>query len=100
MYDFNAVFLLDEPKLIPVHNLYELTWIVKKGLPRLQRILSGNETLKFSPEILLEGYRGDQSVPRTEHLGLGTYRDESKLRDYAVENIRNLLTLERRRRRK
>ena len=36
--DFNSVFILDEPDKILLHNLYELTWIVKKGWLRLQRI--------------------------------------------------------------
>eukprot|EP00090_Calanus_glacialis_P030044 TRINITY_DN48292_c0_g1_i1.p1 TRINITY_DN48292_c0_g1~~TRINITY_DN48292_c0_g1_i1.p1 ORF type:complete len:163 (+),score=46.38 TRINITY_DN48292_c0_g1_i1:1-489(+) len=98
--DFNSVFILDQPEKIPLHNLYELTWIVKKGWPRLQRILAGEEEFKFSPEILLEGYKGDQKTPRLEHLGQSTSRDKTKIDESFSASIQELLALEKRRRRK
>nr|ALS04997.1 hypothetical protein [Calanus sinicus] len=98
--DFNSVFILDEPGKIPLHNLYELVWIVKKGWPRLQRILAGEEEFKFSPEILLEGYRGDQKTPRLQQLGHGTSRDKTKIDQTFSQSVQELLDLERRRRRK
>jgi len=35
--DMNAVFLLDEPELIPRHNTYEFLWFLKTGYTRSGR---------------------------------------------------------------
>ena len=32
--DMNAVFLMDEPELIPRHNTYEFIWFLKTGYAR------------------------------------------------------------------
>ena len=93
--DFNAVFLLNEPDLIPLHNLYELVWIVKKGWPRLQRILAGEEKFKFSLDKLLEGYKGNENPQTDIQLGQGTQRDESKIRNSFEQSIQELIDLKR-----
>ena len=58
---FRSVFLLAEPLKIPLHNLYEFVWLLKTGIPRMLRILAGNEAFVADSQILKEGY--DHSTP-------------------------------------
>ena len=50
------MFILAEPAKIPLHNLYEFVWLLKTGIPRMLRILAGNEAFIADPKILKEGY--------------------------------------------
>ena len=90
--DYDSVFVLANPGNIPRHNLYELTWIVLKGWPRLQRILAGEEEFEFDPNILLEGYRYDT---RTEQIGGHGVRDTSKIDELEFDSniMRNIAEL-------
>ena len=54
--NFRSVFILAEPAKIPLHNLYEFVWLLKTGIPRMLRILAGNEAFIADPKILKEGY--------------------------------------------
>merc|ERR1719347_2005608 len=82
--DYESIFVLSDPFNIPRHNLYELTWIVLKGWPRLQRILRGEVELEFDPDILFEGYRYET---RTEQIGGHGVRDTTKIDLELMESI-------------
>ena len=59
--DIKAVSVLASPLKIPRHNFYEFVWLLKTGLPRLARMITGQEKLITDPKILREGYR--QAAP-------------------------------------
>lgn len=72
--DFNAVFVLDEPEKVPRHNIYELVWFLKTGLPRMKRMMLGLEQPVYDFNILTEGYQHYTPYVRTTQLGYGRKR--------------------------
>jgi len=72
--DLKSVFILAEPHKIPLHNLYEFVWLLKTGIPRMLRILAGNEAFIADPKILKEGYEHYTPYIRTKELGHNTER--------------------------
>jgi len=72
--DIKAVSVLASPLKIPRHNFYEFVWLLKTGLPRLARMITGQEKLITDPKILREGYRQAAPYVRTTQLGQNTRR--------------------------
>ena len=98
--DYESVFILAHPERVPLHNLYELAWIVKTGYARLERMLAGEEEFVFDSDIITEGYSHNTEQTRTEQLGHGTHRDTGAIDFRYRESIQKLLAQERRRRKK
>ena len=46
-----------QPLKISLHNFYEFVWLLKTGIPRMLRILAGNEPFISDSRILQEGYQ-------------------------------------------
>jgi len=96
--DFNAVFVLDEPEKVPRHNIYELVWFLKTGLPRIKRMLLGLETPVYDFNILTEGYQHYTPYIRTTQLGHGRKRRPEIIDDpelwgkFVSSQINDLLT--------
>jgi len=82
--DMQAVFLMDEPELIPRHNTYEFLWFLRTGYARLMRMLKKKEPFEYDFNILREGYDQSSERARTTQFGHGTYRRPEVLYD---ENI-------------
>ena len=55
--NFRAVFVTAQPLKISLHNFYEFVWLLKTGIPRMLRILAGNEAFIHDSRILSEGYQ-------------------------------------------
>lgn len=72
--DLNAVFLLDEPELIPRHNTYEFLWFLKTGYHRLSRMLRKKEPFEYDFNILREGYDHSSETIRRTQFGQGAFR--------------------------
>jgi len=86
--DMNAVFLMDEPELIPRHNTYEFIWFLKTGYARLRRMLQKKEKFDFDFKILREGYDHSTQKIRTKQHGHGTPRRPEVLNDKTMfENV-------------
>eukprot|EP00088_Acartia_fossae_P005459 TRINITY_DN12433_c0_g1_i1.p1 TRINITY_DN12433_c0_g1~~TRINITY_DN12433_c0_g1_i1.p1 ORF type:complete len:191 (-),score=22.64 TRINITY_DN12433_c0_g1_i1:142-714(-) len=84
--DLNAVFLLDEPELIPRHNIYEFLWFLRTGYNRLMRMLKKKEPFEYDFNILREGYDHHSERARTTQFGQGTYRRPEVLDDRNIFN--------------
>ena len=52
-----SVFVTAQPLKISLHNFYEFVWLLKTGIPRMLRILAGNEPFIHDSKILSEGYQ-------------------------------------------
>ena len=59
--DYKAVFVMAEPEKIPRHNFYEFIWMLKTGLPRAIRMLTGRQKFVLDRNILREGFK--QAAP-------------------------------------
>ena len=55
--DMEAFGPLPPLRDIPYHNLYEVVWFFKTGLPRIVRVLLGKERFVKDKNILREGYQ-------------------------------------------
>jgi len=73
--DNEAVWILAHPELVPRHNFYEFIWLLKTGLPRWWRILTGKERLIFNRQVLAEGYDHYTPYTRTKAIGIGRERE-------------------------
>ncbi|XP_023346755.1 uncharacterized protein LOC111715638 [Eurytemora carolleeae] len=82
--DMNAVFLLDEPELIPRHNTYEFLWFLKTGYTRLQRMLAKKEPFEYDFNILREGYDHHSETSRRTQFGHGPVRRPEVLDDEVI----------------
>ena len=51
------MFVTAQPLKISLHNFYEFVWLLKTGIPRMLRILAGNEPFIHDSKILSEGYQ-------------------------------------------
>jgi len=72
--DIKAVSVLADPLKIPLHNFYELVWLLKTGFPRLMRMVSGKEKFVVDEKILNEGYNQAAPYVRTRQIGHNTQR--------------------------
>jgi len=72
--DLEAVFVTAQPLKISLHNFYEFVWLLKTGIPRMLRILAGNEAFISDSRILQEGYQHYSSNARTTQIGHNTPR--------------------------
>jgi len=72
--DFQSVFVTAQPLKISLHNFYEFIWLLKTGIPRMLRILAGNEPFIHDSRILNEGYQHFSSDTRTTQIGHNTPR--------------------------
>lgn len=61
---------------IPLHTFYETIWFFKTGLPRIIRVLMGQERYVEDTRILNEGYKQHYTAPnvRQNQFGHGTRR--------------------------
>ncbi|XP_040566679.1 uncharacterized protein [Lepeophtheirus salmonis] len=84
--DYEAVFVLARPELVPRHNFYELVWFLKFGAERLGRILRGEEKFIADQNILREGYQHYTPYVRTRQIGHDTFRDPIIINDKRLYN--------------
>jgi len=72
--DLQSVFVTAQPLKISLHNFYEFVWLLKTGIPRMLRILAGNEPFIHDSKILSEGYQHYTPSTRTTQIGHSTQR--------------------------
>jgi len=73
--DLDAIFVSYRKANIPRHNLYELVWFFKTGLPRLWRMITGRQQFYVDKNILFEKYQHYTPYVRTRHLGYKSHRN-------------------------
>nr|XP_040583830.1 uncharacterized protein LOC121132489 [Lepeophtheirus salmonis] len=84
--DYESVFVLARPDLIPRHNFYELIWFMKYGASRFGRILNGEQKFIADGNILQEGYKHYTPYVRTKQIGTNTYRNPIIINDERLYN--------------
>ena len=55
--DYDAVFISARKQNVPRHNIYEFFWFLKTGLPRIIRMIKGEQQFYADKNILREGYQ-------------------------------------------
>lgn len=72
--DLDAVFVSYRKANVPRHNIYEFFWFWKTGLPRIIRMIKGQQQFYADKNILFEKYSHYTPYTRTRHLGFNTHR--------------------------
>ncbi|CAB4061001.1 unnamed protein product [Lepeophtheirus salmonis] len=95
--DYESVFVLARPDLIPRHNFYELIWFMKYGASRFGRILNGEQKFiadgNILQEVLIVFHNNiDDLKPAVSNVWTTMEEDYVKMASSAIKKHVNMYT--------